>query len=496
MSETPRTASAGTDTLSVAILGAGMSGLCAAWKLQEAGFSDYTIFEKSDGVGGTWRDNTYPGCGCDVPSHLYSYSFAPKADWSEKWSGQPEILKYFEDFAADNGILEHCCFGTEIADARYDDETAVWHLTDSDGAVHKANVLISGLGQLNQPSIPDFPGRDLFKGPQFHSARWEHSVDLEGKTICVIGNGPSAVQFVPKIVPVVEHMINFQRSPSWVRDRGNFAYTDKQKATFATSSWRHKLYREWIYWGAEIGFAFFKRNTRLGGMVRKRCLDHLEAQVADPDLRVRLTPDFAPGCKRILITDDYYPALARENVTVLRQGVTELTENGVVGEDGETRDCDVIIYATGFQSTDFLTPMTVTGLEGLSLQDAWKDGAEAHRGVAVTGFPNLFLLYGPNTNLGHNSIIFMVEQQVGYVVKCLQRLAGKEVKAMMPSESAQTSFNEDVQARAEQTVWATDCNSWYKNEAGKITNNWPSYTWKYRRQMKTPDFSEFELIDA
>lgn len=480
--------------LSIAILGAGMSGICQAIKLKEAGFNNLTIYEKSEGVGGTWRDNTYPGCGCDVPSHLYSFSFEAKPDWSEKWSLQPEILKYFEDTAEKYGLLEHCKFNTEVKSAKFDEDSAKWQLELASGETEEYNILISGLGQLNQPLTPEFKGKDSFKGPQFHSARWDHSVDLKDKTVCVIGNGPSAVQFVPEIQPEVKKMINFQRSPAWVRDRGNFAYTPEQIERFENWDWYRKMYRGWIYWGAEIGWPFFREKSPLAGVLRKRCEDTLEAQIEDETLREKLLPNFKPGCKRILISDDYYPALAAGNVDVLRQGIKEIVPNGVIGEDGELYECDAIIYATGFLSTDFLTPMEITGLDGVSLNDAWKDGAEAHRGVAVSGFPNFFMLYGPNTNLGHNSIIFMTEVEANYITKCVKKLAAQGADYLMPTKQAMKRFNEKIQKKADKTVWAGSCNSWYKNEAGKITNNWPSWTVSFKRSMRSPKWSEYMFV--
>ncbi len=481
----------------IAILGAGMSGLGVAAKLKEAGYEDITIFEKSDGVGGTWRDNTYPGCGCDVPSHLYSYSFHLNPDWDFKWSLQSQILQYFEDFARDRGLLPHCRFKTEITACRYDDAQGLWRLTDADGGVQEAEILISGLGQLNIPRTPDFPGKESFQGPAFHSARWDHSVDLDGKTVAVIGNGPSAVQFLPEIAPRVGRLINFQRSPAWCRPRGQRAYTARDKALFRAQKWRMRWYRWRIWAEADFGFAGFYKTPKLGmgRTIRRMCEKHLADQVKDPELRDMLTPDFQPGCKRILISDDYYPALCRDNVTLLRRGVSAIEADGVVDDQGERHPCDVIIYATGFQTTDFLTPMEVHGAGGLSLNEAWRDGAEAYRGVAVSGFPNFFMLYGPNTNLGHNSIIFMVEQQIDYVLECVGKIAADGVKAIDVTPEAMAAYNHEMQTKLDETVWAGECGSWYKNEAGRITNNWSGPTYVYRRMMHDGDFSAFRVIE-
>ncbi|ABI77646.1 putative 4-hydroxyacetophenone monooxygenase [Hyphomonas neptunium ATCC 15444] len=483
-------------TTRIAILGAGMSGLGAAAKLKEAGYSVIDIFEKSGGVGGTWRDNTYPGCGCDVPSHLYSYSFELNPDWDYKWSLQPQILKYFEDFADKYDVRRHCRFNTEITECRWDDAANSWTLTDRAGKTYTADVLISGLGQLNIPHTPNFPGLDTFKGGAFHSARWDHSVGLKGKTVAVIGNGPSAVQFVPEIQKVVGKMLSFQRSPAWCRPRGQRAYDAKAKKYFAGADWRINWYRWRIRAFADFGFGAFLQKSPLGlaDSMKKMCQKHLEDQVQDPVLREKLTPDFEPGCKRILISDDYYPALAKPNVDVLRQGIKAVTPDGVIGEDGQEYKCDAIIWATGFQSTEFLTPMQVYGRNGLSLNQAWKDGAEAFKGMAVSGFPNLFLLYGPNTNLGHNSIILMVEHQIHYMIQCIDKIAEKGVAAIDVTPSAMTAYNVRVQSEIAKTVWASDCHSWYKNEAGKVTNNWYGKTTDYKKETRTPDWTDFEVV--
>ncbi len=481
----------------IAILGAGMSGLGVAAKLKQAGYQAITLFEKSSGVGGTWRDNTYPGCGCDVPSHLYSYSFELNPDWDHKWSLQPQILKYFEDFADKYDLRRHCRFNTEITDCCWSDIDNVWMLKDRAGGQHTADVLVSGLGQLNIPYTPDFPGKDKFRGAAFHSARWEHAVDLKGKTVAVIGNGPSAVQFVPEIQKVVGKLLNFQRSPAWCRPRGQRTYTDADKRSFRSQPWRMNWYRWRIRAYADFGFGAFLIKSPIGmsDAMRKMCQDHLEDQVKDPALRAKLQPDFDPGCKRILISDDYYPALCEPNVEVLRQGITEVTEDGVISEDGQAYPCDVIIWATGFNATDFLTPMEVHGRNGLSLNEAWLDGAEAFKGVAVAGFPNCFLLYGPNTNLGHNSIILMVEHQINYVIQCIDRIAGARVAAIDVTPQAMKAYNVRVQSEIAKTVWAANCKSWYKNDAGRITNNWYGRTTDYKKEIAAPDWADFEVID-
>jgi cation diffusion facilitator CzcD-associated flavoprotein CzcO len=476
----------------IAILGAGASGLCMAMSLKKAGIDSFTVFEKSDGVGGTWRDNTYPGAGCDVPSHLYSFSFAPNPDWSHAYSLQPEILAYLERCARDFDILPHCRFRTELESAVFDEEAGLWRLRTTEGEEIAVEVLVSGVGQLNRPSYPRLLGLDSFRARAFHSARWDHGCDLTGKRVAVIGNGASALQFIPRIAPKVEKLYVFQRSNNWVVPRMDRPYTEREKRWFRRSNAFRLLHRGLIYLLLENNFHAFRPGTYWARFMERRARAHLAAQVPDPVLREKLTPDFPIGCKRILIGDDYYPALVRGNVEVVTEPIARVSADSIVTTDARDRPVDAIIHATGFVTTSFLAPMRIVGRGGLRLEEAWKEGAEAYLGVAVAGFPNFFLLYGPNTNLGHNSIIFMIECQVRYVTRCIRRLAEKRLRWLDVRPAAMRRFNEKLQRGLARSVWATGCTSWYKTDSGRITNNWSDFALRYWWKTRRPEFSAFE----
>ena len=485
-----------TRPLSVAILGAGAAGLCMAIKLREAGVENFTLFEKAASVGGTWRDNTYPGSGCDVPSMLYSYSFEPKPDWSRKFAPQPEIVDYFETVARKYRLLPHIRFNTEIAEARFDDEEGVWRLRSASGEEFTANVLISGVGQLNRPAYPKIEGLNDFKGVAFHSARWNHDVDLAGKRVGVVGNGASAIQFVPEIAPKVGHLTIFQRTPNWCVPKPDRPFREWEKALYRSVPALARLQRWWTWMMLERNYLAFVQGSFFGKLFEKAALKEMEAHIKDPELRRKLTPDYPAGCKRILLTNDWYPALARPNVEVETSRIAKVTADAIVTEDGVSHPVDVIIHATGFESTDFLAPMKVVGLGNADLNHVWARGAEAHRGVAVAGFPNFFMLYGPNTNLGHNSIIFMIECQANYIAQCVAALRNSRLRYIDVRKEAMESFNRELQQDMQKTVWAAGCSSWYKTADGKVTNNWSSFTAKYWWEMRHPDFGEYALKGA
>jgi cation diffusion facilitator CzcD-associated flavoprotein CzcO len=477
----------------VAILGAGMSGLCMAIQLKKAGVHSFTVYEKEERLGGTWRDNTYPGSGCDVPSHLYSYSFELRPDWSRMFPEQAEILEYFEGCAHKHGLIPHIRFGTEVSSAHYDQGGAVWRLRLASGEEATADVLVAACGQLNRPFVPPVPGLDGFEGTAFHSARWNHAHDLTGKSVAVVGSGASAVQFVPRIAPQAGTLTLFQRSPNWVIRKPDRSYSRLAKWIFRHVPLVAWLYRLSIYWRLEGRFPALKKSNLYGRFVSWVAARHMRRQVRDPALREALTPDFPLGCKRILISNDFYPALTRPNVRVVTSPIERIEKDALVTADGERHPADTLVWATGFRTTEFLAPMEVRGSGGRMLQDAWKDGAEAYLGVAVSGFPNLFILYGPNTNLGHNSIIFMVECQVSYVLQCIQALARRGLASLEVRQDAMARFNQEVQAMASDTVWDADCGNWYKTAAGRITNNWPDFTFRYRRRMRAPNLTDFIL---
>ncbi len=474
----------------VAIIGGGMSGLCMGIALRQAGLEDFVIYEKGANVGGTWWENTYPGVACDVPSHLYSYSFEPNPDWSHVYSPGGEIQHYFERCAGKYGLWPHIRLGREITDARFDEATNRWRLTTGAGEHDEADVLVSAIGALHVPNFPDIDGLDGFAGAMIHSASWNPDIDLAGKRVAVIGSAASAVQIVPAIVDSVAHLEVFQRTPNWIIPRLDRAYPASWKRAFRGVPFLGRLHRWQLYWMLESRFPLFLRRNRRNEQEKRLALRHLEAQVPDPELRMKLTPDYPPGCKRILVSDDFYPALTRENVDLVTDPIARIEPEGIVTADGALHRADVIILATGFRTTD--VPRTeITGRGGLTLRDAWKDGMAAHRTVAVPGFPNYFTLLGPGSGLGHSSIIFMVEQQVRYVLQCLWKLV--ERRTMEPRPDAAARFDAAMQRGLAGTIWQAGCKSWYQDRNGKITTLWPHSTIRYWWEMGKVRFGEYTL---
>ncbi|MGI8332269.1 flavin-containing monooxygenase [Actinomadura scrupuli] len=475
----------------VAILGAGFGGLCMAIRLKAAGLTSFTVYEKGQDLGGTWRDNTYPGLACDVPSYLYSYSFAPYTGWTRRYPEQPEILAYLRLCARRFGLEPHLRFGTEITEAVFDEDAGLWRLRTGTGEQIEAEIVVSALGQLNRPHLPDLPGAADFAGTWFHSARWDHGHDLTGRSVAVIGNGASAVQFVPRIAPLAGRLSVFQRSATWVFPKTDFPYP---KAAGRALRLRavNRAYRQSIYWRQEMLF-YVLRGGRLAAIGERRAADHLREQVADEALRETLTPDYPIGCKRIVISNDFYPALARDNVEVVTEPISRIMPDGIVTADGTHRPVDTIVYGTGFRATEFLVPMEVTGRGGRRLADTWRDGAYAYLGMTVPGFPNFFLLYGPNTNLGHNSIVLMLEWQTRYVLQCVQALVGRDLAWLDVREDVTRRYDAEIRAGLRRTVWEAGCTSWYKTPTGKVTNNWPLTTVRYRREVRRPRLEDYHL---
>lgn len=478
----------------VVIVGFGFSGLCLAIQLKRSGIHSFTILEKEERLGGTWRDNTYPGACCDVPSVFYHFSFEPRADWPRKWSPQSEILDYMDHCAEKYGVLPHVRFGTEATSARFDEEAGLWRVRTDEGEELEAEVLASGVGQLHKPYLPDLPGLGSFQGVRFHSARWRHDVPLAGRRVGVIGNAASAIQFIPQIAPEVEQLTVFQRTPNWMIPRGDRPYGPVEKWLLAHVPGLAKLYRLWIWGRAELLlFPAVRGHRRMSRLLEKQARQYMETHIQDPAMREALTPDYPVGGKRVLISDDYYPALTRENVQLETEGIERVTEDGVVTRDGRHHPLDVLILATGFDTTHFVSPMKVEGRGGQSLDAAWKDGAEAYLGLTVAGFPNFFLMYGPNTNLGHNSIIFMIEAQARYILQCVRRLAGGDVAWMELRPEVMEAYNAQVQQDLRGTAWDRTDRSWYKNEAGRITNNWPHSTLRYWWETRKVDWDAYRL---
>lgn len=485
-----------TQPLDVAILGAGVSGLCMGIQLQRAGIASFAIFEKSHDVGGTWLDNSYPGSGCDVPSHLYSFSFEPNPDWSRAFSPQAEIQRYLRHCAEKYGLLPKIHFGTEIAGASFDASAGLWRIRTSTGEEITARALVSGLGQLNRPHTPDLPGLASFEGTTFHSARWNHQHDLAGEKVAVVGNGASALQFIPEIAKTAERVTVFQRSANWVIPRNDRKFSAADKDRFRRNPFLLRALRAFIWFMLEIRFFAFLRESWFSRRMTRVATEYLHAQVGDPVLRAKLTPDYPIGCKRILISDDYYQALVRPNVEVVCEPIERLTAGAVVTADGTLRAADTVIFATGFETTTFLAPLTIEGLDGAKLHDVWRDGAEAYLGVTVAGFPNLFMLYGPNTNLGHNSIIFMIECQVGYAVQCIRELLKPGTAWLDVRRDVMDRYNRDLQTALGKTAWTAGCSSWYKTASGKVVNNWSGFTIDYWRRTRHPDWRDYRFVRA
>ncbi|NWG55092.1 MAG: NAD(P)/FAD-dependent oxidoreductase, partial [Hydrogenophilaceae bacterium] len=479
---------------SIAIIGAGFGGLAAAIRLKDAGFQKIRVFEKADRVGGTWHYNTYPGCACDVPSQLYSFSFAPKTDWSHVYARSGEIQAYCEQLADAFQIREHIEFNREATSAEWRQEKMKWRLTFASGEPIEVDVLIASVGQLNEPAFPAIPGRETFASNSFHSARWRHEVPLQGKRIGVIGTAASAVQLIPEIAKLAQRLTIFQRSANYILPRNDRALTGLDKGLTKIAPWMQRITRNRIYWWAEWMFwGAFDPDDWRAQFFTATALRHMEKQVPDPVLRRKLTPDYPIGCKRILFSDDYYPALCEPNVHLVTEPIEAIVANGVKTEKG-VEPLDVLIYATGFNTSGFDWSFAVRGREGRLLKDAWKDGPEAYLGLTVKGFPNFFMTYGPNTNLGHNSILFMIEQQANYILQCVERMDRDNLGRIEVRPEAQDEYNRRLQAALAKTAWAGPCGSWYKTASGRITNNWMGTTRAYKHMTDRVDFSDYDLF--
>jgi cation diffusion facilitator CzcD-associated flavoprotein CzcO len=475
----------------VAIIGAGFGGLGMAARLRRTGLS-FAVLEQADRIGGTWRENTYPGAGCDVPSHLYSFSFHQRP-WPRRYSGQADILRYLEEFAQAYELRPHLRFGAEVTAAAFEEDERHWRLSLSNGEEVTARSVVSSVGQLNRPALPDIPGRDRFQGPSWHSARWRHDVPLEGRRVAVVGTGASVIQFVPEIARRAARLHVFQRSAPYVIPKPDHAYGPAAQRLFQFVPLLRRADRLRTYLYGELLGAALLGSSALHRYLEGRWRTSMESQVADEELRARCTPDYVIGCKRILFSNDWYPTLQLPSVELVTDAISGITEAGVSTSDGAHREVDAIVYGTGFAATGFLQPMRVTGLDGRDLHDAWRGGAEAYRGVAVTGFPNFFMLYGPNTNLGSNSIIFMLEAQIGYVVRALTAMRSRRIDWMDVREEVQSSFNRWVETLSGRTVWETGCHSWY-TVAGRNTNNWPTYPFRYQRQLRRFDLDDYRVM--
>lgn len=470
-------------TPSVAIIGTGFGGLAAAIELKRRGHDDIVILEKASDVGGVWRENTYPGAACDVPSPFYSYSFEPNPKWPHRFSRQPAILQYIHDVVDRYDLRRHIRFGTEVTAATYDEATCRWTVQVSTGEPLVVDVLVSAVGQLSRPAYPDIPGADTFAGPAFHSALWDHGVDLAGKRVAVIGTGASAIQFVPMIQPEVAHLTLFQRTAPYILPRPDRKFSDRHHRVFTRVPSTQLVERGSWYGLMEALTIAWVYARPLASVVRAVSRQHTRRQTKSrPGLFEKVWPDYPIGCKRVLFSDNYLPALAQPNVDVTTEKITGITPTGVVTSDGVTHEVDVIIWGTGFKATEFLAPMEITGAGGRELHREWAGGAHAYFGMTVPGFPNLVVMYGPNTNTGGGSIIYFLEVQAKYLGEYVDHLASTGAALDVRPEVEQ-AFDERVQARLNSSVWSS-CTSWYRQADGRITTNWPSLGIEYRNQAR------------
>ena len=479
----------------VAIIGAGFAGLGMAIQLTRHGVDDFSIIERGAEVGGTWRDNTYPGAACDIRSDLYSFSFAPRVDWKFRYGRQPEILDYLRSAADRFGIRSRIQFDTELLEAAWDDAASLWRLNTSTGEF-TASVLVSGAGPLIDPVWPRIPGLEHFAGERFHSSRWRHDIDLAGLRVAVIGTGASAIQFVPELQKQVGELTVFQRTPAWIMPRGDAPTTERRVWLFRRFPVLQRASRAWVFRSAEARFAGF-RTPSIGALMQRFALRYLHSQVADPVLRAKLTPRYRIGCKRILVSSNFYRAMTRSNVELVTDPIDSVEGRCVLTADGTRREFDVLIGGTGFNATEPAVARLVRGVGGMTLAEAWSGRMEALHGTTVAGFPNLFLLVGPNSALGHNSIIYIIEAQIGYVLKALGAMRASGAASVVPTGESQQRYNRKVQADLENSVWVSGgCSSYYLDASGRNTTLWPHRAALFRRSVRRFDSSEYHFEPA
>jgi cation diffusion facilitator CzcD-associated flavoprotein CzcO len=485
----------------VAIIGAGLGGLCAAIQLQKAGITDYVILERAAEVGGTWRDNIYPGCACDIPSHLYSYSFEPQRDWSRPYPSQPEIQSYILALVQKYSLRQRLQLGSNVSAARWDAVQMRWLIEVNGQAAFSARFMIAALGPLNKVSIPDVPGRDAFAGAQFHSSQWRSDVPLAGKRVAVVGTGASAIQIVPELARTAQSLHVFQRTPSWLVPRSNHACGALRRWAYAHVPGLQRLNRWRIYWLNEWITRSYLGSTAVRGVVRWLALGHLKRQVQNPSLRAQLTPAYEPGCKRIAVSNHFYPALQQPHVHLVTQGIARLEPNAIVTADGTRTECDAIVWCTGFKVTEFVDPaLKIVGENGVELGELWRtQPAQSYLGLSVAGFPNMFLVVGPNTGLGSNSIIFMIECQVRYMVQAIvhmQQNSYKNNSCLRIKYAGQQAFYSDTQRKTKQTVWTSGCASYYQSADGRLDTLWPGFTTSYWRLTRRFDPRQYEPLQS
>ncbi|MGA8987872.1 MAG: NAD(P)/FAD-dependent oxidoreductase [Aeromicrobium sp.] len=477
----------------VIIIGTGFAGMGAAMKLRQSGREDFVILEKAHDVGGTWRDNTYPGCECDIPSHMYSFSYELNTDWSKSFSGQEEIWAYLRKVADEQGIRPYISFGVEVTGATWDEDQKVWTIR-TNGEDYQARVLIAGVGGLHIPNVPEIAGADSFEGPKFHSAQWDHSVDLKGKKVVVIGTGASAIQFIPIIAQEVGQLTVFQRTAAWVLPKKDKPTPEWRKKAFAAIPGAHRAYRNALYWSLEARAIAFNGHLNVLPLAEKIVKRELAKSIPDAELRAKLTPDYRLGCKRVLQSNTYYPTFLRDDVELNTDGVREILSDGVIDNNGVKHPADIIIYGTGFHVIDAFDYLDIKGKDGVDLAAQFRDnGVETYLGMTINGFPNLYFMLGPNTALGHNSVVFMIEQQTKFIIRMLDEMDRRDVAAADATKEAQSAFNVEIQRLVEKGIWTQGgCTSWYLDSQGKNRTIWPKFTFQYwweTRKIKGSDFA-------
>lgn len=478
----------------VAVVGAGLAGLGVGIELKNAGINNFVIFEGEDGVGGSWRTNTYPGCACDVPSHLYSYSFEPNPNWPEAYSKQEDIRQYIEHCADKYELKPFIKFSTRVMDAAFDEKKGVWKITTSDGSVTEARVLVPATGALSHPQYPDIKGMSKFKGKTVHAARWDSSVDLKGKRVAVIGSGASAIQVVPNIAAEVKELAVFQRTPSWVLPKHNRDYTEADHKKWAKSPWKQRAQRLGLYWMMESALPaimWYPQMLRVGEVLHKRAL---HKHISDPYLRRKLTPTYKVGCKRTLVSDDWFPAFARKNVQLITEGIQEMTATGIKTTDGQTFDADVVIYCTGYEIGKAAYPFDIHGTNGQTLAEYWGAQSKAYYGMNVSHFPNMLLIMGPNSGPGHTSVLIYQEAQYKYVAKFTQTLLKKKLKYLDVKEDVMQNQYREFQNRMKNSSWLSGCQSWYLNADGSNSTMWPGFSFEYRLRIQRMNMDAYNAV--
>ena len=478
------------------IIGTGFSGICMGIQLKQKGIHNFIILEKANEVGGTWRENTYPGAECDVPSALYSFSFEPYPDWEYKWSHQPQILEYLKMCVKKYDLESHIHFQKELTSAHWNEIDFFWEVKTKDGSNFQTKTFIPAVGQLHFSSIPNFTNKENFEGVTFHSARWNHGISLEGKTVGVIGNAASAIQFIPEIRKQAKKVIVFQRSSNWILPKQDRLYREWEKNLVKRFPFLLKMYRlkTWLMAGA-LFLLMKKGNNLLRSFFQWQSKRYINQRIKDPKLREELIPKYPLGAKRVLFSDEFYYALDQENVDVVTNPIQAFFPKGIQTDDGNKHNLDVLIYSTGFKTQPFLMGLDVVGKNGISIKEYWKNGPINYLGMTVTNFPNLFLMYGPNTNLGHNSIILMIEAQANYIAQCLESMEKNNTKSLEVKNKVMEYYHESIQKRLKKMIWTTVEKSWYISKNGNLPNNWPGRTWEYMRKTKRVNFTDFDLIE-